>query len=198
VVLARASIVTPGDWTELDLNPATRHTSISQLVRRPGVSSRGWAPDAVPIIALLDRASRRVADAGAFYCAWHLAKDPSGNTVVLTALMQVRSATVPPPPDAHSGVSIVSVGERCAALADVVRGDSLWAGADVRVVKLPFTGSAVRLRIEDGGVIVQYLVPLVNGSAVVVLTFSCPFPPYARVVTELFDAMAQSLVLHYE
>ena len=197
MVLTRASIVTPGDWTELDLNPATRHTSISQLVRRPGVSSRCWAPDAVPIIALLDRASRRVADAGAFYCAWHLAKDPSGNTVVLTALMQVRSAMVPPAA-AHSGSSSVSVGERCAALADVVRGDSLWAGADVRVVKLPFTGSAVRLRVEDGGVIVQYLVPLVNGSAVVVLTFSCPCPPYARAVTELFDAMAQSLVLHYE
>jgi hypothetical protein len=197
MVLARASIVTPGDWTELDLNPATRHTSISQLVRQPGVSSRGWAPDAVPIIALLDRASRRVADAGAFYCAWHLAKDPSGGTVVLTALMQVRQPSVPLP-DTHSGMSSASVAERCAALADVVRSDSLWAGADVRVVKLPFTGSAVRMRIEDGGVIVQYLVPLVNGSAVVVLTFSCPFPPYARVVTELFDAMAQSLVLHYE
>jgi hypothetical protein len=195
VVLARASIVTPGDWTEFDLNPSTRHSSISQLVKRPG--SRGWAPDAVRIIALLDRASRRVADAGAFYCAWHLTNDPAGNRVALTALMQVRPAVVPPS-DAHSGVSSVSVGERCSALADVVRSDSLWAGADVRVVKLPFTGSAVRLRLEDGGVIVQYLVPLVNGSAVVVLTFSCPCPPYARAVTELFDAMAQSLVLHYE
>jgi hypothetical protein len=196
VVLARASIVTPGDWTELDLNPATRHTSISQLVRRSVARSRGLASDAVSIIAMLDRTCKRAADGGAFYCAWHILEDPSG-PVVLTALMQVRPVMVPLP-DTHSGISNVSIGERCAALADVAGKDSLWAGADVRVVKLPFTGSAVRLRNEDGALIVQYLVPLVNGSAVVVLTFSCPSPPHARLMTELFDAMAQSLVLHYE
>jgi hypothetical protein len=197
VVLARASIVTPSDWTELDLNPATRHKSISQLVRRAVVRSHCLAPDAVPLIALLDRTSQRAFDAGGFYCAWCILEDPSGATVVLTALMQVRQVMAPLP-DAQSGIASVSISERCAALAGVVERDPLWAGADVRVVPLPFTGSAVRLRIVDSAVIVQYLVPLVNGSAVVVLTFSCPSPPYAQLMTELFDAMAQSLVLHYE
>ena len=197
MVLARASIVTPSDWTELNLNPATRHTSISQLVRRSVVQSRGLAPDAVPLIALLDRTSTRAADAGGFYCAWHILKDPSGDAVALTALMQVRQAmaALPEPP---LGIASLSVTERCAALAGVVGRDPYWAGADIRVVTLPFTGSAVRLRIQNGGVIVQYLVPLVNSPAVVVLSFSCASPPFARPASDLFDAMAQSLVLHYD
>jgi hypothetical protein len=197
VLLARASIVTPGDWTELDLNPATRHTSISQLVRRFCAQYRGPAPDTVPLIAMLDRTCTRAVAGGAFYCAWHVLKDPSGDMVALTAMMQVREA----PgllPDVHTGMASLSVAERCAALAEVVGRDPLWAGADVRVVTLPFTGSAVRLRMENGGVIMQYLVPLVTGSAVVVLSFSCASPPVARLTTDLFDAMAQSLVLHYE
>ena len=197
MVLARASIVTPGDWTELDLNPATRHTSISQLVRRSVAQSRCAAPDAVPLIALLDRTSKRAVDAGGFYCAWHILEDPSGGAVALTALMQVRQAMAPLP-DPQSGIATLSVSERCAALSDVVGRDPYWAGADIRVVTLPFTGSAVRLRIHTGGVIVQYLVPLVNSAAVVVLSFTCASPPLARLTTDLFDAMAQSLVLHYD
>jgi hypothetical protein len=70
--------------------------------------------------------------------------------------------------------------------------------ANIRVVELPFVGPTVRLHIEDDAIIVQYLVPLVGGLADVVLTFTCPCPPYARLMTELFDTMAEGLVLHYD
>jgi hypothetical protein len=192
--LARASIVTPGDWIELDLDPATRHSSMRRAVRRAAVRSRGLAPDAVPLIALLDRTSRQAAEAGAFYCASRVIEDTTGGVLVATVLMQVcQSATAPLP-----GTLSLTVGERCAALAAVIGNDPGWAGANVRVVALPFVGPAVRLHIEDDAIIVQYLVPLVDGSADVVLTFSCPCPPYTRLMTGLFDAMAQSLELHYE
>ena len=53
MVLARASIVTPGDWTELDLDPSTRRTSIRNAVRRAVARSQSLAPDAAALIALI-------------------------------------------------------------------------------------------------------------------------------------------------
>jgi hypothetical protein len=192
--LARASIVTPGDWIELDLDPTTRHTSIRRAVRRAVVRSQSLAPDAVRLIALLDRTSRQAAESGAFYCASRVFDDTTGHVRAATVLMQIcRSAVAPPP-----GTPNLRVNERCAALAEVAGRDPGWAGADISVVPLPFVGSAVRLHIEDTAIIVQYLVPLAGGFADAVLTFTCAWPPYARVMTKLFDTMAEGLVLHYE
>jgi hypothetical protein len=192
--LIQASIVTPGDWIELDLDPVTRHTSISRAVRQAVARSRGLAPDAVRLIALLDRLSRHAAESGALYCASRVTEDATGGVLVANVLMQICQSDLAPPP----GAPRLPASERCARLAAVIRTDPEWAGAEVRVVPLPFVGSAVRMHIEDSAIIVQYLVPLVGGLAHVVLTFTCPCPPYARVMTELFDTMAESLVLHYE
>jgi hypothetical protein len=195
--LARASIVTPGDWIELDLNPATRHSSISRAVRQAVVRSRGLAPDAVRLLALLDRTSRRAAEAGAFYCASRVIEDTAGGVLVANILMQGLQATTPVP-GGRPGSASLHAGERCASVAQVIGNDPGWAGANIRVVTLPFIGPAIRVQIENSGVVVQYLVPLVDGTVDVVITFSCPCPPYAPVMTELFDAMAQSLELHFE
>jgi hypothetical protein len=196
--LARASIVTPGDWIELDLDPATRHTSIRRAVLRAVVRSRGLAPDAVPLIALLDRTSRRAAEAGAFYCASRVIEDATGGVLVATVLMQICRSAMAPSPATPPGTPSLTAGERCAGLAEVIGKDPGWTGANVRVVPLAFAGPAVRLHIDDSAIIVQYLVPLVGGFSDAVLTFTCPCPPYARVMTELFDTMAEGLVLHYE
>lgn len=194
LTLARASIVTPGDWIELDLDPATRHTSIRRAVRQAVVRSRSLAPDAVRLIALLDRASRKAAEAGAFYCASRVVEDATGGVSVATVLIQICRTAIA----ARPGIPTLGASERCAGLAKAIARDPSWAGADIRVVPLPFVGPAVRLHVEDGGIIVQYLVPLACGLADAVLTFSSPCPPYAQVMTELFDAMAEGLVLHYE
>ncbi|HEY0869414.1 MAG TPA: hypothetical protein VGD55_03365 [Acidothermaceae bacterium] len=195
--LARASIITPGDWIELDLDPKTRHTSISRAVRQAVARSRSLAPDAVRLIGLLDRTSRKAAEAGAFYCASRVVEDATGGVLVATVLMQGLKATTPLPAVRPESAS-PQVGEQCASLAQVMSNDPAWAGANIRVVALAFIGPAVRVQIEKRGVVVQYVVPLVDGTVDVVLTFSCPCPPYARVMTELFDAMAQSLDLHFE
>ncbi len=135
-VLTRASIVTPGDWSELDLDPATRHTSIRRAVRQAIVRSRSLAPDAVALIALLDRTTNLAVDAGAFYCASRVIEDAT-RVIVATVLMQVcRSATAPLP-----GSPILTVRQRCAALGEVISKDPEWAGADIRVVALPIRRS---------------------------------------------------------
>jgi hypothetical protein len=191
--LMQASIVTPGDWTELDLDPATRHTSIRRAVRRAIVRSRAMAPDAVPLIALLDHMTSRADDAGAFYCASRVIEDTTAGVLVATAVMQICQADKVPVP----GTLSLSAAQRCAALASVIEDDPEWVGVDVQAVTLTFIGPAVRLRLENGAIIVQYIVPLVGLHRHLVTTFTCSCPPYARMMTELFDTMAQSLALHY-
>ncbi len=191
-VLTGASIVTPGDWIELDLDPATRHKSIGRAVRQAIARSPSLAPDAIGLIAMLDRTTSLAAKATAFYCASRVIEDAT-QVIVATVLMQVCRSPAPP---AHGSPSL-SVGERCAALREVFSKDPDWAGAHTRVVELRFVGTAVRLHVDAPGIVVQYLVPLRGGFAHAVLTFTCPCPPYARVMTELFDTMAQSLELHY-
>jgi hypothetical protein len=188
----RASIMAPGDWTELDLDPDTRRTSIRRAVRRAVSRSRSLAADAVPLIALLDQISRRADEAHAFYCASLVIDDPLRGALVATVVMQVcESATTPLP-----GVLGLPVDKRCTDLVAIIRADPWWSGASARVVALPFVGPAVRLHIKDDGLILQYIVPLIGGIADVVVTFTCPCPPYAELMTELFDTMAESLVLH--
>ena len=192
--LARASIVTPGDWIELDLDPATRHTSVRRAVRQAVVRSRSLAPDAVGLIRMLDRTSKQAIESGAFYCASRVIEDATGGVFVATVLMQVCRSTLTQPP----GSPILRASERCAGIAAAFNKDPGWAGGNISVVPLPYAGPAVRLHIQHSAIIVQYFVPLVGGIADAVLTFSCPCPPYASVVTELFDNMAEGLVLHHD
>ena len=193
LVLKQASIVTPGDWTELDLDPSTRHTSIRRAVRRAVARSRSLAPDAVPLIALLDRMTSRADDAGAFYCASRVIEDTPDGVLVATVVMQIcQSGGLP-----LASTLGLSAAERCAAFAAVIESDPEWVGVDVGVVTLPLIGLALRLRMEDGAIFVQYIVPLVGLHRYLLATFTCSCPPYAEVMTELFDTMAQSLALHY-
>jgi hypothetical protein len=133
-------------------------------------------------------------ESGAFYCASRVIEDATGEVLVATVLMQVCRSTLEQPP----GSPIPRASERCAGIAAAFSQDPGWAGGNISVVPLPYVGPAVRLHIQDSAIIVQYFVPLVGGTADAVLTFSCPCPTYASVVTELFDNMAEGLVLHYD
>jgi hypothetical protein len=192
--LARASIVTPGDWTELDLDPNTRHTSVRRAVRQAVIRSRGLAPDAVALIRMLDRTCKQAIESGAFYCASRVIEDTTDGVLVATVVMQLQQPETVP----LAAVPNLSVAQRCVVLAAVIKDDADWSGANVGVVMLPFVGPAVRLRVEDGGTIVQYIAPLLGRYTALLVTFTCTCPPYAAVMTELFDSMAQSVALHYD
>jgi hypothetical protein len=214
VVTAR--IVTPGDWAELDLDPSTRRRSILLAVRRAVGRDPGLASDAVRLIKLLDDISLRAASSGAFYCASLVLDDAAGGFVLANVLIQLAGGSdespVPPsatPPPATSpfatphpvtspfATSPPPSTELCAGLALAVSADPDWTGAEVTVVRLPFVGPAVRISVVACGICLQYVVPLQSSSGQMLLTFSCPCPGYVAPMTELFDAMAASLVLDY-
>lgn len=189
---ASARILTPGDWTELDLDPSTRHTSIRKAVRRAVACDPRLEGNAVRLIAILDNISQRAYDSGAFYCASLVLNDATRGVFVANVLMQICDEPVESVPARASAIEV------CAGFAAAVSADPGWAGAEVTVVPLLFVGPAVRVCLVDDVVILQYIVPLLVPSVQAVMTFSCPCPPHASTALELFDAMASSLTLSYE
>jgi hypothetical protein len=177
-------LTTPGDWTELDLNPSTRHRSIRKAVRRAVSRNPALEGKAVRLLRLLDATSQRAADNRAFYCATMIVNEPPHDLLLASVLIQTCLGD-PLPPTA-------SANEVCAGLATSISADLDWADAQVGVVSLPRFGPAVRMCVGPPGAVVQYIAPLMLRSAQIVLTFSCPCPPYAATAIELFDAMASS------
>lgn len=217
--LIRASIVTPSDWAELDLDPATRHRSIRRSVRRAVRRKRVRQDDAVRLMRYLDELARRAYNDGAFYCAsLVLDAGASGSPLVANVMMHLA-------PYVESPHTIATPAHVCAILTAFLKHDPSTRGVNVSVVGLPMAGPSVRAEMVAGGSVVQYYVPLsvplhasdrlptrssdefasppssqllVAPSPVVLVTFSCLSPPYVEVMTELFDAMASSLVLMYD
>lgn len=190
--LIGARIETPGDWVELDLDPATRHGSIRRAVRRAVAQDPRLGANAVRLIALLDDISRRAEASGAFYCASLVLHDAaSGAVLVANVLIQITPETELPPPAGSTAMEV------CAGLAAVVSCEPDWDGADVTVVELPLVGAAVRVELVAGGVLLQYLVPVPRTGRQVVLTFSSPCPPYVEALLGVFDAVAASFALDY-
>lgn len=188
--LVGARIVTPGDWTDLDLAPATRHRSIRRAVRRAVVNDPGLAGHEVRLIGLLDDIARRAYDSGAFYCASLVLGTLETGLLAANILMQIT-------PDDEMPAITGGVTEMCAGLAAAISCDPDWMGADVSVVRLPMVGEAVRVEVVAGGVCLQFLVPVPDSRRQVVLTFTSPFAPYAEALIELFDSMAASFALEY-
>ena len=188
--LVGARIVTPGDWTDLDLDPSSRHRSIRRAVRRAVVRDPRLAGNAPRLIALLDDIARRAYDSGAFYCSSLVLGTLETGLLAANVLLQIT-------PDDGCAASVAGGPEICAGLAAAVLCDPNWIGADVEVVRLPMVGEAVRVELVAGGICVQYLVPVPDSSRQVVLTFTSPFAPYAEVLLELFDSMASSFALEY-
>jgi hypothetical protein len=188
--LVGARIVTPGNWSDLDLDPSTRHRSIVSAVRRATVSNPELAGCSVRLISLLDDVARRAYDSGGFFCSSLVLSSDDG-PLAANVLMQVCETGV-------SGGAGGAADDLCAGLACAVTCDPAWADADVSVVVLASVGPAVRVVIVAGGVCVQYLVPVPESSEYVVLTFTSPTAPYATAFVELFDSMAASFALDYE
>lgn len=189
---AGVRMVTPGDWTDLDLDPATRHTSIARAVRRAVGRDAGLSGSEVRLIGLLDDIARRAYDSGAFFCSSLVLSSDAGGLLAANVLIQLADLGLDDPVLGASGM------ELCAGLAAAISCDPDWEDADVTVVTLPAVGEAVRVEVVAGGICLQYLIPLPDSSAHLLLTFTSPCPPFVEALIPLFDAMAQSLSLEYE
>ena len=188
--LTGASIELPGDWIDLDLDPATQHSSISRAVRRAIRRDPALTAYRGRLLGLFDNVVRQAGKSGAFFCS-SLVLDGDGGPLPATLLMQV----VDEPPWEFDG------GERsrhdvCAGIAVAASCDPDWQDANVDVVALPSIGPAVRLVVSAGGVCVQYIVPVPNETQLLV-TFTSPCAWCGTALIELFDAMARTLHLEY-
>lgn len=190
-VLVGARIVTPGDWSDLDLDPTTRHRSIVAAVRRAVARDPVLAGNAVRLIRLLDDVAVRAYDSGAFFCSSLVQGDAREDHLLLANVLTQITPDADEPP---SGLTAV---EFCAGLAATVSADPDWDGADVGVVTLPDVGPAVRIELVAGGVCLQYLVPVGRSGRVAILTFTSPCGPYAGALLPLFDSMAASFAFEY-
>jgi hypothetical protein len=191
-----AAIALPGDWTDLDLDPATRHASISRAVRRTVRRDPALAAYRTRLIALLDRLVRRASDAGAFFCSSLVINaDDDGEPLAANLLMQ--RVDDGHPDDGDRCGDPCGGREICAGIAAAASCDPDWEDADVDVVQLPSIGPAVRLGVIAGGVCVQYIVPVPHRTTKLVVTFTSPSARYGTALVELFDAMAHTLRLEY-
>jgi len=190
----RASILATDDWTELDLDPATRHRSIRKSVRDAVRRKTVRQPDAVRVIRHLEQLAKRAHDDGAFYCAsLVVADDPARSSLVSNVTMQLV------PCDLGGELAFRTPPDMCGWLSQCFS-DEYGEYGDSRadIVTLPRVGPAVRHEVLAGGVLLQFFVPLpvLRPTAFVLLTFTCPCPPFAALTTKLFDVMAASLQLH--
>jgi hypothetical protein len=194
--LAGAAIALPGDWADVDLDPATRHTSISRAVRRTVRRDPTLAAHRIQLVALLDRLVRRASDAGAFFCSSLVINtDDDGGPLVANLLMQRVDDKAPDCGDRYG--DRCGTGEMCAGIAAAASCDPDWEDADIDVVQLPSIGPAVRLGVLADGVCVQYIVPVPHCATRLILTFTSPSACYGTALVELFDAMARTLQVEY-
>jgi hypothetical protein len=185
-----ARIVTPGDWSDLDLHPSSRHGSIRRAVRQAVMRDPGLEGNAVRLIGLLDDIARRAYDSGGFFCSSLVLGSLETGLLVANVLIQIT------PDDEKQHVA--GAADWCAGMAAAVSCDPDWAEADVSVVALPFAGEAVRLVVASGGVCVQYLVPVAESAQQFVLTFTSPYAPNPTPLISLFDSMASSFAPEYD
>jgi hypothetical protein len=191
----RASILTPGDWVELDLDPMTRHKTIRRAVRNAVRHKTVRQPDAVRLIRCLEQIAARAHDGGAFFCASQVvADDPTRDPLVANVTMHVVPYELP------GELAFRTPPDMCGWLLQSIRDENDYDHYDddsAAIVTLPQVGPAVRHEVVARGVVVQYFVPLpvARPTALVMLTFTCPCPPYAELTTKLFDVMAASLCL---
>lgn len=188
--LTGARIVTPGDWSDLDLDPSTRHSSISRAVRQAVARDPGLEGNAVRLIGLLDDIARRAYDSGGFFCSSLVLGSLDTGLLVANVLIQIT------PDDEEQPV--VGAADWCAGIAAAASCDPEWEQAQVSVPSLPLVGDAVRIVVVSGGVCVQYLVPVSESGRHFVLTFTSPYAPTAEPLIALFDSMAASFAPEYD
>jgi hypothetical protein len=184
-----ARIVTPGDWSDLDLHPSSRHGSIRRAVRQAVTRDPGLEGNAVRLIGLLDDIARRAYESGGFFCSSLVLGSLETGLLVANVLIQIT------PDDEKQRV--VDAAEWCTGIAAAVSCDPDWPEAAVSVVPLPLAGDAVRIAVESGGVCLQYLVPIAESTRHFVLTFTSPYAPSAAPLISLFDSMAASFAPEY-
>lgn len=189
----RFTMLVPGDWTLLPLDPKTRDRRIVGIVeRRIGKDDR-HAYLRRQYVVQLRKAAADAASRGAFFAAVH---NSSANGVPLSA--SVMASLVPPAKDASGNV----LTDARSLAADLAKGNGgqvlehsvvdLQVGEAARVRRRAGTGIHAVNGQEVVGEAVQFYVPLREARRMLALVFSTPILSLGDNYASLFDVMALS------
>lgn len=190
------SLAVPSTWWELDVDPATRTSSLERLVEQQVRDVPELRPHRTALGRLLREQAQHAWDAGASYCATLVDPTEEGpvtaSAVVLVVPAPVRTDDRDPVSLVLSAFSPITQtepeGPWCST--DVVdvdgagRAGRAWGIEDV---ELPDGAGAVRV------VVLRTLVPLPDLGRTLVLTCSSPVLPLAEDLLDLFDAISSTL-----
>jgi len=197
--VASVRLRTPPEWWDLPLAARTRHAQIAALVDARVATEPALASRRNDLVAVLRRAARDAANAGAVFCSSLTAGD--GRAAAAANLLVVLSGVPGAPVGSTGGTAAANALQ--AALAVEIGRDGATSAPQSSVVGLPGTGASVRvraLRTVDVTLLgrpvqlltLQYFVPVpADGTAV--LTFTSPSLAYADTLARLFDAVAATL-----
>jgi hypothetical protein len=194
-------LATPGNWFDLDLDPATRDRSIAALVDRRAEGSPEIAARRLELKRLLRRAARESAEGGVVLASM-MSEAFEGRAMSASVTLTLRSATTA----AGGGPPVTDVADIAAFFRRSAQAPGRETAVDV--VRLP-PGEAVRLQgrretqvpglVERAeGLMVQFLLPIRGTAALAILTFTTTALELAEPFAELFDTMAATLVIDWE
>jgi hypothetical protein len=190
----------PASWFEVDLRPATRDNSASELVRQRIKDAPELRERRADIAKLLRRQAAAAWDAGAVYCA--VMAEPVADGLLPGS---VTVSFISGPLDADS-----SAEDRFGPLLTPFtpkkpkNPDDTWT--EITMVELPKAGTAARVygvedvEIESGRplrmVTMQTFVPLPDVNRVAIVGCSSPAVVMAAALHDVFDAITSTFSLY--
>jgi hypothetical protein len=189
-------VLTPANWIDLDLDPATSEASLAKLVDARVGGGRERAADRKQLTAWLQSATAQARDNGSVFASM-LSDTVEGVPVSASLFASLAANDRPVVPGQTDS-------DRAGGLAAYLTASGApLEGAMVRVVELP-AGWAVRarrrtsVRLDGLNRVVevenlQYFTLIPGSPTLLVLTFSTPVVSLADALVSLFDAIAETL-----
>ncbi|HWG74814.1 MAG TPA: hypothetical protein VG184_12245 [Acidimicrobiales bacterium] len=188
--VAAIGMVTPPDWWDLPLDPATRTDKIAELVSRWAAKSPELAHRAREVTDLLFQLSEDATSGGAVFSSQMGILSATGSLAanILVTAQPLRS-TADLLTEVRQQVDPAAVINLQAP--EVTTVDLTHAGRAVRryarqVVELAAAGGPVE------GVVVQYFIPVPRSESVALVTCTAPGGGDSRSAVELLDAVVGS------
>lgn len=190
--VAQLSVVTPGTWITLDLDPATRTGSIARAVEQHTGSGPSEEPRRAELKAALERVAADAQGQGGVYAAL-LSDVIEGRPVAASLIVSLRTGSSASAP---AGLTRGLIAEGLRRVLDghgTTEVRELPVGPAVRVRKRVRADVPMAEGLAAEVETVQWFVPLPDGQHLVLLSFSTPTVGLAEPFGELFDAIAATL-----
>lgn len=189
-------LTVPATWWELDVDPATRESSLQDMVEQQVRDVPELREHRSALARLLREQAGAAWRSGASYCAGLVEPTEDGPVTASVVVLVV------PAPLATDGRDRLALVMEPFSTSAPTGPDSTWRSLEV--VEVPGAGRAARtwgvddVELPEGAgtlrtVLMQTFVPLPGTDRVLALTCSSPVLPLAGDLLDLFDAISSTL-----